>query len=95
LLLNSQLAVTNQLLVLARLASRLFLIAAFGAGKQDSSKYTKEERYYPHYTDSHYPSPIGPLPGSDGDDFPRLVDELAPGIAAVIDDILVGLEDPV
>ena len=47
------------------------------------------------YTVSHYPSPMGPLPSSDGHDLPRLVDELVPGIAAVIEDILVGLEDPV
>ena len=38
---------------------------------------------------------MGPLPGSDGDDFPRLIDELVPGIAAVVEDIRVGLEDPV
>ncbi len=38
---------------------------------------------------------MGPFAGSDRDDFPRLFDELVPSIAAVIDDILVGLEDPV
>ena len=38
---------------------------------------------------------MGPIPGSDGHDFPGLVDELVPGKAAVVEDILVGLEDPV
>ncbi len=36
-----------------------------------------------------------PLTGSDGHDFPRLVYEAVPGVAAVLEDILVGLEDPV
>jgi hypothetical protein len=35
------------------------------------------------------------LPYSDGDDFPRLIDELVPSIAAVVEDIVVGLEHPV
>ena len=38
---------------------------------------------------------MSPVPGSYGDDFPRLIDELVPGIAAVVEDIRVGLEDPV
>jgi hypothetical protein len=36
-----------------------------------------------------------PLPQSDGHDDPRLVDESVPGIAAVVEDILVGREDTV
>ncbi len=36
--------------------------------------------------------PIAQFGGHDG---PRLACELAPGIAAVIEDILVGFEDPV
>ena len=31
-----------------------------------------------------------PLPQPDGHDAPRLVDELVPGEAAVIDDVVVG-----
>ena len=31
----------------------------------------------------------------DGHDAPRLIDELVPGFAAVIDDVAVGSEDPV
>ncbi len=38
---------------------------------------------------------MGPIPGSDGHDFPGLVDEGVPSIAAVVEDILVGFEDPV
>ncbi len=38
---------------------------------------------------------MGPIPGSDGHDFPGLVDEGVPGIAAVVENILVGFEDPV
>ena len=36
-----------------------------------------------------------PLAQPDGHDFPRTVDEHIPGIAAVIDDIVVGFEDAV
>jgi hypothetical protein len=35
---------------------------------------------------------MGPFAGSDRHDFPRLVDELVPGIAAVVKDIRVGFE---
>ena len=38
---------------------------------------------------------MGQIPGSDGHDFPRLVDEPVPGKAAVVEDVLVGSEDPV
>ena len=38
---------------------------------------------------------MGPILGSDGRDFPGLVDECVPGIAAVVEEILVGFEDPV
>jgi len=38
---------------------------------------------------------MGPFTGSDRHDFPRLVDELVPSITAVVEDIRVGLEDPV
>ena len=38
---------------------------------------------------------MSPLPSAYGHDFPRLVDELVPGFAGEIDDIVVGLEDPV
>jgi hypothetical protein len=38
---------------------------------------------------------MGPFSGSDGHDFPGLFDELVPGKAAVVEDIVVGLEDPV
>ena len=36
-----------------------------------------------------------PIAGTDGYDLPGLFDEPVPGEAAVIEDILVGLEDPV
>lgn len=36
-----------------------------------------------------------PLAQSDGHDAPGLIDEFVPSVAAVVDDILVGLEDPV
>lgn len=36
-----------------------------------------------------------PLATADGDDFPRLVDEVVPGMAAQGDDLVVGLEDTV
>jgi hypothetical protein len=36
-----------------------------------------------------------PLAQADGHDAPRLIDELVPSEAAVIDDIIVGLEDAV
>ena len=36
-----------------------------------------------------------PLAQSDGHDAPRLVDELVPCLAAVIDEIVVGFEDTV
>jgi hypothetical protein len=38
---------------------------------------------------------MSPLAQSDGHDFPRAVDERIPGVAAVIDDIVVGFEDTV
>ncbi len=38
---------------------------------------------------------MGPFTGSDRHDFPRRVDELVPSITAVVEDIRVGLEDPV
>jgi len=38
---------------------------------------------------------VGPLAQSDGHDAPGLTDELVPGLAAVIDEIVVGFEDPV
>ena len=36
-----------------------------------------------------------PIAHSDGYDVPRLVDELVPGVAAVVDDVVVGFEDAV
>jgi hypothetical protein len=36
-----------------------------------------------------------PLAQSDGHDFPRAIDQRIPGVAAVIDDIVVGFEDAV
>ena len=38
---------------------------------------------------------MGPLAQSDGHDFPRAIGERIPGVAAVIDDIVVGFEDAV
>jgi hypothetical protein len=34
-----------------------------------------------------------PVAEDDGDDFPGLIDEIVPGGAAVIKDVVVGLED--
>ena len=39
--------------------------------------------------------PVGPFAHSDGHDPPRLIDELVPSVAAVIDDVVEGFEDPV
>src|SRR6266496_1931053 len=36
-----------------------------------------------------------PVAQADGHDSPRLVDQLVPGVAAVVEDVLVGLEYPV
>lgn len=36
-----------------------------------------------------------PLPHADGHDAPWLADEVVPGKAAVVDDVVVGFEDPV
>ena len=38
---------------------------------------------------------MSPFPSSYGHDFPRLIDELVPGFAGEVDDIVIGLEDPV
>ena len=38
---------------------------------------------------------MGPVPQSDGHDAPRLVDELVPGVAAMVDDVVVGFEHAV
>lgn len=32
---------------------------------------------------------------SDGHDRPRLIDELVPGVATVVEDVVVGFEDPI
>ena len=39
--------------------------------------------------------PVCPSSHSDGHDPPRLIDELVPGVAAVVDDLVVGFEDAV
>jgi hypothetical protein len=36
-----------------------------------------------------------PIAAGDGHDFPGLVDKLVPGVAAVVDDIVEGIEDMV
>ena len=38
---------------------------------------------------------MSPIAESDGIDAPRLIDELVPGVTAVVDDIVVGFEDAV
>ncbi len=38
---------------------------------------------------------MSPFPSAYGHDFPRLIDELVPGFAGEIDDIVIGLEDPI
>jgi hypothetical protein len=37
----------------------------------------------------------GPVTACDGHDFPGLIDEGVPGVAAVIDDVVEGFEDSV
>jgi hypothetical protein len=36
-----------------------------------------------------------PVAQTDGHDLPRLIDESVPGVAAVVDDIVEGFEDPI
>jgi hypothetical protein len=36
-----------------------------------------------------------PLAHADGHDAPRLIDEIVPGKAAVVDDVVIGFEDAV
>ncbi len=36
-----------------------------------------------------------PLAHSDGHNFPRPLDEVVPGVTAMVEDILIGREDPV
>jgi hypothetical protein len=38
---------------------------------------------------------VCPLAQSDGHDAPGLIDELVPGVAAVVDEVIVGLEDAI
>ncbi len=38
---------------------------------------------------------MGPIAQSDGHDSPGLIDELVPGVAALVEDLVVGFEDPV
>ena len=37
----------------------------------------------------------GPIAARDGHDLPGLINERVPGVAAVVDDIVEGFEDPV
>ena len=36
-----------------------------------------------------------PVAACDGHDFPRLIDKRVPGVAAVVDDVVEGFENPV
>jgi hypothetical protein len=47
------------------------------------------------YQSSDWLTDDSPLAASDGHNFPGLIDEDVPGIAAVIDDIVEGFEDSV
>jgi len=38
---------------------------------------------------------MGPFSESDGHDGPGLIDEFVPRVAAMVDDVFVGAEDPV
>jgi hypothetical protein len=40
-------------------------------------------------TESHWSELVGPLAQSDGHDAPRLIDELVPGLATMVDEIVV------
>jgi hypothetical protein len=46
-------------------------------------------------TKTLWSGPIRPITQADGHEFPWPIDELVPGVAAVIDDIVVGFEDPI
>ena len=48
-----------------------------------------------HYTNALCSEPVRPVSQTDGHDAPGLGDELVPGIAAVIDDVALGVEDTV
>ncbi len=47
------------------------------------------------YTQTHGSEPVCPIAQSEGHDFPGLIDEFVPGVAAMVDNVLVGFEDPV
>ena len=38
---------------------------------------------------------MGPIAQPDGHDAPRLIDELVPRVAAMVDDVVIGFEDAV
>jgi hypothetical protein len=47
------------------------------------------------YTNPHIETHARPIAARDGHDLPGLIDERVPGVAAVVDDIVEGFEDPV
>src|SRR3954464_7274844 len=47
------------------------------------------------YTKSHWSEPVSPVAQSDGHDEPGPIGELVPRLAAVVEDVAVGGEDPV
>ncbi len=54
---------------------------------------THKNRTY--YTNSHSLVPMRPVPQSDCHDAPWLIGKFVPGLAAVVDNVVVGLEDAV
>jgi hypothetical protein len=61
-------------------------LAYYNAAKGDQTWFN---------TRTHCLEPVGPIAHSDGHDFPWLIDEFVPGVATVVDDFLVRIEDPV
>ncbi len=55
-------------------------------------KFTKEVL---DNTNSHSLVPMCPVPQSDCHDAPWLIGKFVPGVAAVVDNVVVGLEDAV
>jgi hypothetical protein len=47
------------------------------------------------YTNSRWLEPQSPIAGADGHNFPGPIEELVPGITAMIEDIFIGFEDAV
>ncbi len=63
-----------------------------GIGTLDTANFFAN---YTTYTNSHSLVPMCPVPQSDCHDAPWLIGKFVPGLAAVVDNVVVGLEDAV